>query len=157
MQFLTYLAVSLIAYLGLVLGIILIRLAPEEQKPGLFYFSLLKKIVFMVLIAMMLFFYQINFFVTIAILVFFLLLVITRKINLEKNRLVYACFGILFFLASLKTTLYEVAAVLIFLYGVPAASLLYHKKENNYKAILLENVWYFVPIVILPFALPFLL
>ena len=151
MQFLIYIGIALVAYLGLLLGIILIRSAPEEQKPGRFYFKLLKKILFMVIIAMMLFFYKVNFILTIAILIFFLLIVITKKVNLEKNKLVYAFLGIIFFGASLKSSLFELIAVLIFMFGMPTASLLYKTKKNNYKEILVENLWFFVPIIILPF------
>ena len=34
MEIITYFPAALISYLGLILGIIIITLAPEEQKPG---------------------------------------------------------------------------------------------------------------------------
>ena len=58
--YLNYFLVSIISYLGLLLGVILIRLAPEEQRPGKRYFILIKKILFFLILVFLLFFYKIH-------------------------------------------------------------------------------------------------
>lgn len=153
MQFLTYFALSIAAFLGLLLGILLIRFAPEEQKPGRPYFKILKKIVFILMISFLFFFFEINVIVMFLIIGSLCFLVLTKRLNLEKNSLVYALLGLIFFVSSYKSNLFVLQSILIFIYGLPVASLTYEVKKNNYVEIFLKNGWYFVPVVLLPLVL----
>ncbi|HJN56513.1 MAG TPA: hypothetical protein QGI22_00950 [Candidatus Woesearchaeota archaeon] len=151
MQILNYFLASIIAYLGLLLGIFLIKLAPEEQNPGKTYFLLLKKITFFLVIGFMLFFYNINFILLVALLFFIVILMINKKLNLEKSSLTYFFLGIVFFLSSKIINLFVIESILIFFYGIPTASLILNLKEKNYKSIFIKNLWFFVPVILLYF------
>jgi hypothetical protein len=144
-----YFLASVISYLGLLLGVVLIKLAPEEQKPGKKYFILLKKILFFLILASLLFFYKINIILTAVLLIFIIILMLTKKLNLGKSALVYFFLGIMFYLSSKIPDLFVMESVLIFLYGIPNASLIL--KKTNYFDILVKNLWFFVSVVLLYF------
>ena len=147
--YLNYFLVSIITYLGLLIGIILIKLAPEEQKPGKKYFILLKKILFFVIIVFLLFSYKINIILTTILLFFTIILLLNKKINLENSSRVYFFLGIIFYLSSKVFNLFVIESVLIFLFGIPTSSLIIKLKKRNYKNILIKNLWFFVPVIVL--------
>ncbi|MFH0867861.1 MAG: hypothetical protein V1831_00980 [Candidatus Woesearchaeota archaeon] len=142
-----YFLASIITYLGLLLGVILIKIAPDEHKPGKKYFILLKKILFFLILAVLLFFYKVHVILTAVLLVFILVLMLNKKLNLTKSWLVYLFFGVIFYLSSKITELFVIESVLMFLYGIPNASLLL--KNRNYDDVFVGNLWFFVPVVLL--------
>jgi|TARA_B100001964_G_C14209422_1_gene589760 hypothetical protein len=148
--YLSYFLASIIAYLGLIVGIILIKLAPEEQKPGKKYFILIKKIIFLLVMAFYLFFYRFNPTLSVIFLAITFVLMMNKKLKLEKTGLTYFLFGIVFYASSKIPDLFVMESVLIFLYGIPAASLILKKK--NYYGIFLKNFWFFIPVILLYFA-----
>ena len=145
--YLNYFLASIIAYLGLLLGVILIKLAPEEQKPGKKYFILLKKISFFLILALISFFYKVNIILTAILLIFVIVLMLNKKLNLEKSSLVYFFLGIIFYLSSKIPNLFVMESALIFLYGIPTASLTL--KKTNYYEVFVKNLWFFVPAILL--------
>ena len=147
--YLNYFLASIIAYLGLLLGIILIKLAPEEQKPGTQYFILLKKILFFIALVAILFFYKVNIIFTTVLLLFVIILMLNKKINLDKSGLVYFFLGILFYLSSKILNLFVIESVLIFLYGITNSSIILDLKKKNYYGIILKNIWFFIPVIVL--------
>ena len=147
--FVSYFLASIIAYLGLLLGIILIKLSPEEQKPGKKYFIILKKILFIIILISLLFFYKLNIIFITVLILFSLILILNKKLNLEKAALVYLLLWIVFYLSSKILNLFILESVLIFLYGIPVSSLILKKK--NYIEIFVKNLWFFVPVVLLYF------
>ena len=58
MQFITYLSASIISFLGLLVGVILIRIAPEEQKPLHKYFEISRQILLFLIFAFIAFYYS---------------------------------------------------------------------------------------------------
>jgi hypothetical protein len=151
--YLNYFLASIIAYLGLLIGLILIRLAPEEQRPGKKYFILLKKILFFLILVFLLFFYKINTILSLALLIIVIVLMLNKKINLRKSAFVYFLLGTIFYLSYFSEIidLFVMESVLIFLYGIPDASL--SLKKKNYFGIFIKNLWFFVPIILLYFLL----
>jgi len=149
--FLSYFLASLIAYLGLLVGLILIKMAPEEQKPGKRYFILLKKILFFILFIPILYYYKINIAFSLALLSFVAALMLGNRLKLDKSYLVYFLLGIFFYLGSRFIELFVVEAVLILLYGIPNASLMLSLKKNNYNEIFINNLLFFVPVISLYF------
>jgi hypothetical protein len=148
--YLSYFLASIIAYLGLIVGIILIKLAPEEQKPGKKYFILIKKIIFLLVMAFYLFFYRFNPTLSVIFLAITFVLMMNKKLKLEKTGLTYFLFVFVFYASSKIPDLFVMESVLIFLYGIPAASLILKKK--NYYGIFLKNFWFFIPVILLYFA-----
>jgi hypothetical protein len=150
-QFLSYFLGSLAIYLGLLIGVILIKLAPEEQKPGRKYFIIFRKILFFLILIPILFYYNINIIYSSALLLFIVALMFGNKLRLNKSYLVYLLFGIIFFLSSKFSDLFVIVSALIFLYGIPNASLIFNMKKKNYADIFVKNLIFFVPIVVFYF------
>ena len=147
--FLSYFLASIIAYLGLLVGIILVRMAPEEQKPGKKYFILLEKILFFTLFIPILYYYKINIVFSLALLSFIAALILGNRIKLDKSYLIYFLLGILFYLSTRFIDFFVMESVLIFLYGIPNASLMFSLKKKNYNDILIKNLTFFVPVAVL--------
>ena len=187
--FLSYFLASITTYLGLLVGLILIKMAPEEQKPGKRYFILLRKILFFILFIPMLYYYKINIAFSLALLAFVAALILRKNLKLDmlensdcahsslqrgvsnrnfrhaqkhaphfsagsvfdKSYLTYFLLGIFFYLGSRFIDLFVVEAVLIFLYGIPNASLVFSQKKKNYNEIFINNLSFFVPVISLYF------
>ncbi len=106
----------LIAFLGLVCGIFLGKYTREELKDGKKYFILLEKSILFVLILFLLYNVSFSFLVVISSLIGVLL---SRKLNK-----IYFYLGLTFVLINdLSIT------ALIFIFGLPYGSLLYHSKK----------------------------
>ena len=149
MQIITYILASIISYFGLLAGIILVKMAPEEQKPGKKYFILIKKMIFFLIIAFLLAYYKLNFIFSLFLLLSLFVLMLTEKMKLEKSALAYFFLGIVFFISSKMTGLFIIESVLVFLYGIPAASLIFNIKKKNHKDIFIKNALFFIPIILL--------
>jgi len=150
-NYLSYFLASILSYLGLLVGIILIKLAPEEQKPGKKYFIIIKKILFLLIIAFLLLFYKIGALATILFLAFVVFLILSKKISLERTARVYFFLGIIFYLSSKFLSLFAIESILIFLYSIPHASLMLGIRKRNYFYIFSKGLWFFVPIIVLYF------
>ena len=147
MQIINYLLASIISYLGLLAGVMLVKMAPEEQKPGRKYFILIKKIIFFLAMAFLLAYYRINLALSLLALLFVGIIVASRK--LEKSEFAYFFLGIAFFLSGKITGLFAIESVLVFLYGIPAGSLIFNIKKKNYRDIFLKNALFFAPVILL--------
>ncbi len=119
--------IPIIAFLGLIGGIILKKTCKEETKPGRPYFKLLEKIILAILIITLFYF---NYTTS----VYFYLLIIVGLGLAWLQPYTYLYFGIAL------TTLNPLTAVLVFMYGLPQGTLKPELKRN-----------------IILFALPFLL
>ncbi len=146
--FLSYFLASITAYLGLLVGIILIRMTPEEQRPGRKYFILLKKVLFLAIIAFPLYHFRINIIISFGLLSFVVGLMLVNKLGLSKSYLVYFLFGIIFSLSAKFANLFVLESVLIFLYGMPNASLMLNPRKKNYYEVLAKNLLFFIPVVL---------
>ena len=137
MQFINYFLASLVSSLGLAIGIFLVRIAPEEQKPLAKNFSFLRKI-FLILTFVFLIFYYFKspFYLSLLLACFVFILFIGYKTKdfFRKIMVSYLVFGILFFLSFQNKNLFVLESSLFLLYGMPAASLIYNKK-NHYRII----------------------
>ncbi len=155
MQFINYFFASIISFSGLMIGLMLVKIAPEEQKPLEKYLILARKIMLLMIFIFIMFYYLNSWFYVLTLIAYFaFLLFIEYKANdmLKKSMLIYAVLGILFFLSSRNTNLFAIESSLILLYGLPTASLIYRRKEkNHYKSIfynlgfiLISNMLFFI-------------
>lgn len=149
--FLSYFLASVISYLGLLIGVILIKIAPEEQKPGRKYFIFLKKILFFLIIALPLYYYKINIIFSLALLSLIAAFMLCNKLRLDKSYLVYFLMGVIFAVSSRFIGLFVLESVLILLYGIPNASLALRIKKKNYHDVLIKNLVFFIPVAALYF------
>lgn len=136
MQQINYFFASLSPFLGLLIGALLIRIAPEEQKPLQKYFVLLKKIMLLLAFAFLAFYYFGSWLYFIGLIGFFLFLLFLEykvKDSSKKSITTYAVLGILFFLSSKNMNLFAIESSIVLLYGVATASLIHNKKEKIQK------------------------
>lgn len=135
MLFINYFFASVISYLGLLIGIILIKIAPEEQKPLKKYFIHFRRILMFIILFLVLFYFINNYLILIILLGLFLILIyFEHKSNdfFIKSFINYSFLGIIFFAVSNNSNLFTLESSLILIYGLPTASLLY-KKKNHFK------------------------
>jgi len=147
MQFANYFFASLISYLGLLVGIALIKIAPEEQKPLARYFVLMRRILPMLIFLFVMLYYYNIWFYTLALSIYlaFFLFVELKPINsMNKSMIIYGFLGIIFYLSSKNQNLFMVESSLIFIFGMPASSLTYNKSEKNHFSIFLYNLTFLI-------------
>ena len=147
MQFINYFFASVISFFGLLMGILLVKIAPEEQKPLEKYFILLRKILLLIIFIFIMFYYSNAYLNLVVLIVYFLfLLFIEFKFNdlLKKSIIIYATLGVLFFLSLSNSNLFAIESSLILLYGIPTASLLYNRKEKNYYKLIFYNMGFII-------------
>ena len=147
MQFINYFFSSIISFSGLIIGLMLVKIAPEEQKPLEKYLIYLRKILLALISVFIIFYYFNDYFnlmtlVAYAIFLFFVELKV--KDLLKKSTVIYTILGILFFLSSKNTNLFTIESSLILLYGLPTASLIHNKKERNQYKIIFYNIGFIV-------------
>jgi len=151
MQFINYFLASVISYLGIALGIILIYISPEEQKPGIKYFSALRYFFFLLTILFLLFFNYTNIFLISLLIIFLIIFIVLNKkpkINeLNKSLIIYLILAVIFYLSYENINLFVIESTLIFLYGTASASLLFNRK--NYLEILFKHVLFIIVALIL--------
>ncbi|HCE31449.1 TPA: hypothetical protein DEQ89_05630 [Candidatus Daviesbacteria bacterium] len=147
MQFINYFFASLVSFFGLLIGIILVSIAPEEQKPLSKYFDLIRKIL-LLLIFVFLMFYYFNraFYLLILFLYLIFAAVIEYRIkdSFRKSMLNYILLGILFYASQNNINLFVIESSLILLYGAVTASLLYDRKSKNYFKLLFYNIGFLI-------------
>ena len=147
MQFINYFFASLISFSGLLTGLILITIAPEEQKPLQKYFIILRKILLLMIFIFLFFYYfNIEFYLLTLVAYFAFLLFAEYRMNdiFKKAIIDYISLGILFFLSSTNSNLFTIESSLIFLYGLPTASLICNRKNNNHNKIIFYNIGFIV-------------
>ena|SRR3989344_8522504 len=147
MQFINYFFASVISYLGLIIGIMLVKTAPEEQKPLEQYFILARKTLLLAIFIFLFFYYFNDHFNLLILAVYFgFLLFVEFKLNdlFKKTIVTYTLLGILFFLSSNNINLFAIESGLILLYGIPTASLIYDRRGKNQYKIIFYNIGFVV-------------
>lgn len=143
MQFVNYFFASIISFLGFLTGILLIKIAPEEQKPLERHFVWLRRSLLFLIFIFAAFYYpnRLSYIlISLGFFIFLLFLEIKTDKLLKKSAIAYMILGIIFFLSSRNMNLFVLESSLLFLYGLPTASLLFNKKEKNYLKIILYNM-----------------
>jgi len=157
MQILNYFLASIVSYSGLLLGIFLIKIAPEEQKQGKRYFSFLRNIFVILIIGFLSFYYIKQIFIILLIMIFFIVFLflninlknrpfkkITKTSDLNKSLITYILLAIIFYLSYKNANLFIVESSLIFLYGIVNSSLLLNIKRKNYIGILSKHILFII-------------
>ena len=142
MQFINYFFASVISFFGLAAGFLLVKTAPEEQKPLAKSFSITRKVFLFLTLAFVTFYYYGGLFYLPSLALFYALLLFAEhkmEGSPKKSILTYAVLGILFFLSSKNINLFAVTSSLIFLHGLLSAPLMYNSRQKNLLKIFLEN------------------
>jgi len=129
---LTYLALLVLAFLGVFIGLLIGCLAKEELKPGLQYLDILRHAVF---IAVLLIFFAKNWSILFVLLIAFILILFS--LTKHRETLYYYALALIFFL-SWRYNGFTMIAPLVFLYGLPLGSIYLYKhiKEKKTKVVL---------------------
>lgn len=154
MQFANYFFASIISFLGLVIGFMLVKIAPEEQKSLMKYFNFGKKFFLLLIFIFLIFNYSYNSpYILGLIACCMILFYMDKKIKdvSKKSVITYAVLGFLFFLSSKDTGLFVFVSSLILIYGMFASSMLQMKAKdyekflaNNAAFILIANILFFL-------------
>ncbi|RJQ16997.1 hypothetical protein C4573_02960 [Candidatus Woesearchaeota archaeon] len=129
--FLSYLLLGVMGFLGLLVGLILAKVAEEELNDGKKYFFWLQRIIFTAAVLVVIIFLKLYEFwgVLVALGVILVLFIYFRKKNADV--FYYAICALLFYLSAFKTPLLEITTVLVFFLGYPTAALIYQKSKNK--------------------------
>ena len=147
MQFINYFFASLISFSGLIIGLMLVKIAPEEQKPLEKYFVMLRKILLFMIFVFILFYYFNSWFYMMTLAGYFIFLLFVEhktKNMLKKSMIIYTLLGILFFLSSRNMNLFIIESSLILLFGLLTASLIYNKKDKNEYKLIFYNAGFII-------------
>ncbi len=129
MQFINYLLTSIVAFIGIYVGVVLALIAPEELKDGRKYFVFLHSIldIAIILLALWLFFSMKRYYLM-GILVLVVIYRYFVKIGdpYVVSYMIYG--GVFYFYKDLK--LFLVVTSLIFLHGLPTGTLLCGVKKK---------------------------
>ena len=126
-----------ISLLGLVAGYALARIAPEELESGMKYFQLIKKIVFIILSGVVSYYLYPNkllaLFLVLSIILFYL---ISKKLFVEMYHKIILEFLIYLFFITPYVLINNqqfklMIASLLFIYGFPLASIIYHENKKR--------------------------
>ena len=113
----------LFALTGIIFGMILAYIAPEELNDGEKYFFLLKKNLFIGLLILIIYYSFNNLLLLIIPVLIVLIFVLNLKFKTEYFEFGYYLLFIIFYFLTTPTLL----AVLIFLYGLPTGTMLARK------------------------------
>ena len=136
---LTYLALLIITFLGLFIGLAIGYLAQEELKPGINYFNILRHLLF---IAVLVVFFVKN--PSIPFIILTAAIIIIFSFSRHRETLYYYALAVIFFI-SRRFNGFSLLSPLIFLYGFPVGSIyLYnHIKDKKNKSRINSNSIFF--------------
>ena len=131
MSLLNYSLAALVAYLGLISGLMLSIVAKEELKAGRKYFFILQKVLLVLIFSILLVLRP-------GYLPIFLSVIFMNYLLVHKNLsspMIYLFLAGVFYLSSIRLDIFIVEASLIFLYGFPTGSIVASKsiKESIMK------------------------
>ena len=142
MQFINYFFTSLISFSGLAIGILLVKIAPEEQEQLKKYMGWMQKLILGAMLAFLaLYYYNKEIYLAELLVCFVCLAFVDYKVmdRYKRNMFAYLVFGIFFYLSSKNLDIFLAEAALILLYGLPVAPLMYNAREKNHKKIIFYN------------------
>ena len=133
MQLLNYFLVSFLSWLGIISGIILLKIAPEEKKPLAKVFSSVSGAAFVMIFLFSIYFFYDRVEYIAGLLSAALLLFFFRKLGSARRLMTtYFALGLIFFISMQNMNLFIINSSLIFVYGTGKASELYSPRKKEY-------------------------
>ena len=127
---LKYIILTIISFLGLLAGSLIIFMASEEQKPGKRYFVFTQNVTMALIVALLLFFYNLDIILIIIIpLIVFILSYYIK--NPKRSYALYPLIGIFFYIFFKNNNLLIILSILTFIYGLVTAFLLIDVKNKK--------------------------
>ena len=156
MLFMNYALAALISFLGLPSGIFLAFAAKEELKIGKRYFLLMQNILLVLILFFLMEHLRADIYLTVLISITLLVLLFYFNNGENTKKLpiaVYPALAVVFYLSSKNTNLFLLESALIFMYGLPAGSLVIDLKKKDYAAVILKHISFVVVALLLFFIL----
>lgn len=125
-----YILTAAISFSGLIVGIILILLAKEEQLPGIKYFSMFQSLLIAIGFAVLFRALGVNSILN-AVISISLLLVLLFFDYKWKSYAAYPVLGVMFYLCSINNSALLIEASIVYLLGFPTAALLLQIKKKE--------------------------
>ena len=147
MEILNYFLISLIVYLGLVIGIVLAFMAKEELKPGKRWFLLLHNIILAFILFFILEFLNVNVYLILLLPLALIVFLFKYSELYRKSWVIYILLGIIFYLSSKNINQLLIISTLMLFYGFLVSALQFQKKD--YLRILYINLGFFVCILLI--------
>jgi len=144
---LQYFLAAIISYLGLIVGNILIFMAPEELKPGKKVFIFLRMILGLSMFIILLTYYLGDPIVFAGIILLLILIFALYWKNIMSEYYEYVILSIIFFLSYTNQTLFIIESLLIFIFGLPTASLYTNYKKKKESIVRSLHYSYFIVLV----------
>ena len=135
MNNLYYFIISVISYLGVVAGFILMLVAPEEKKIGMRYFKLINYLLYVSLILLLIYLGEFNPYLIGLGIIGLVLFFVMKKYYIY---IAYLLFSIVLYIFSEQNL--EVFSIIIFAFGLSAGAYvtdLRHKKHSFYRILTL--------------------
>jgi len=143
MNLINYFLISLIVYLGLLLGIVLSFMTKEELKPGKKYFILVHNILLGFILFFVLESLNINVYLTLFLPLILIVFLFFYGLIYKKSNIIYFLLGVVFWISSKNLNYLLIISSLIFFYGFLISSLQIDFKKKNYLQILYRNLLFF--------------
>src|SRR3989338_7020928 len=124
MELINYILLSFVTYLGLFCGMILVFIAPEEQKPGRRYFGLVQNICISIIAGTLVFYFS---FLNLIMAILLIGLVFVKRDNMYFTYVMFA--PVLFFSSQINSQTLLISAM-IFVYGLATGSLFSNVKKK---------------------------
>lgn len=147
MQTLSYSLAAIIAYLGLLTGVLISRFTKEELEPGKKHFRRLKTVIFLLIVVFFSYFSIKNMeilsiiFAAVALAIFLVYFThfgakLKTKIPIKDPHISYLALAAIFYLSARISALFVIESSLIFLFGLPMGALLAcaARDKNRFKA-----------------------
>ena len=138
-----YTLVTLVAYLGLLAGVIISLLAKEELSAGRKYFVLLQHSLFVTTLLLTLYAHKTASWISYS-LILIIVLVLTFARTKNTSIVAYPVLGAILFLNRSASNTFFLTAALIFLYGMPTAALHVHARKRGFVRLFLLSVSFLV-------------
>ena len=119
----------LIIFLGLIAGIILARLSPEEMKTGKRYFKLISLFVLVFILFFLFSYLKLNIYLSVLISVLLFLTLLYVKIN---SLIFYILFPIIIYFSKENIYLFAIECSLMFIFGLATGSSLPKIKNKKF-------------------------
>ena len=140
----------IISFLGFPFGLFLSFVSPEEMNPGKKYFKLLQNLLLVLILFFIFNYYSLPLIASILITITVFLGVFCWQ-NKYKSIILYLILAVLLYLSSKNPLLFALESSLIFMYGVPAGSLIKYRKKDFLKIVAKHSIFILLTILLLLF------
>ena len=149
MNLLNFSLTTIILYVSLFIGFLLAIIAKEEMKQGKKYFIMLQKVILILLFSFLLIYLRLSNILTVIVLIAVLIPLLKSEKNINVSPYIYLIFGVILHLSSKILNLFIIESSLIFLYGLPAGSLLTGKNKKESIMHILKNSGFIIVAILL--------